>query len=186
MARISQIRREEVATEYQALYDEMRNAATGVVGGPYRVLFHTPDVALPWRRWIEDTLRGGLKMPLSLMELAVLVTAREERCEYVWNAHTRAAERAGTRPEAVKVVRGEALEATLTEDEATVLTFAEQLVRDRKVSDAVFDRLKARWGESDAIRLSCIIGCYRLIATLLAAFEITPESEGQVNTFPRR
>jgi 4-carboxymuconolactone decarboxylase len=185
MVRIAQVQREDVAPEYQALYVEMRNATTGLVGGPYRALMHVPDVALPWRRWIEDSLRGGLNMPLSLMELAILVTAREERCEYVWGAHQRAAERAGSRWEAVQVIRGEAPAAGLTADEATVIAFAEQVLRNRKVDDAVFDTLKARWGENDVIRLSCIIGCYRLIATLLAAFEITPDSEGQANTFPK-
>lgn len=184
MVRIAQPRREDLAPEYHALFDEMRNAATGVVGGPYRALMHVPDVALPWRRWIEDSLRGGLSMPLSLMELAVLVTAKAERCAYVWGAHQRAAERAGTRWEAVQVIRGEQPASVLTEDEATVVTFAQQLAGDGKVQDAAFDRLKARWGESDVIRLSTIIGCYRLVATLLAAFDITPESEGQTNTYP--
>ncbi len=183
-ARIPVPRKEDVPAEYHALYEEMRNAATGVVGGPYRVLMHTPEVALPWRRWIEDTLRGGLKMPLSLMELAILVTAREERCEYVWGAHQRAAERAGSRKEAVAVVRREAPAGDLTPDEAIVVTYAEQ-VNAKQVTDAAFDALKARWGESDVIRLTAIIGCYRLIATLLAGFAITPETEGQVNTFPK-
>ena len=185
MVRIAQPQRDALAPDYHALYDEMRNAATGVVGGPYRALMHVPDVALPWRRWIEDSLRGGLNMPLSLMELAVLVTAKEERCEYVWGAHQRAAERAGTRWEAVQVIRGEQPASVLTEDEATVIAFAQQVLRARKVEDAAFDKLKARWGESDVIRLSCIIGCYRLIATLLAAFDITPESEGQANTYQK-
>lgn len=184
MPRIEPVRREDVAAEYLPLYDEMA-AGRPVTTGPYRILMHTPEVALPWRRWIEDTLRGGLQMPLAMMELAVLTVAREERSEYVWGAHQRAAERAGTRTEAVAVVRGEAPASTLTPDEATVMSYAEQLARTGRVDDATFDALKARWGENDVIRLTTIIGCYRLVSTLLGAFEVTPESEGQVNTFPK-
>lgn len=184
MARIPSIPREQVPPQYQAFFDERKNPTTGAVGGPYRVLMHVPSVAQPWRAWIEDALRKPISIPPSLYEIAILVTAREERCPYVWTAHQRGAPQAKVRPEALAVLRGEAPARTLTTDEALIVSYTEQVLRDRKVSDAVFSQMKQRWGEEAQIRLTALIGAYRLLATLLAAYEVMPEDEGEPSTFP--
>jgi alkylhydroperoxidase family enzyme len=60
--------------------------------------------------------------------------------------------------------------------EMAALEYAEQIVRDdREVSDACFDRLRARFSEPEIVELTFIVGYQTFASKFAKAFQLTPQ-----------
>jgi 4-carboxymuconolactone decarboxylase len=87
MARIAAASRESVAETQRTTFDELVQQRGGVpTHGPGSILLHVPEVA---KRGLELAryLREETSLSPSIRELAMLTTARENDCPFIWNAH---------------------------------------------------------------------------------------------------
>jgi AhpD family alkylhydroperoxidase len=112
-------------------------------------------------------------------ELAILATAREKDCPYVWAAHVALARKAGTRGEAITAVRERRDVSGLPSDEQAIVSYVRQLLRTNRVDQAVFDVLKDRHGVPWVVELTGIVGHYGLVSGMLNAFEVAPAPEAE-------
>src|SRR6266566_8894093 len=87
--RFPQIKREELNEAGKKLYDTRADAF-----GPGAIRLYSPPVAETMTS-VNEYLRRKSGLDPRLVELAILVTAREMDCEYVWTAHEPAAQKAG-------------------------------------------------------------------------------------------
>ena len=171
MARIPAVeRREDLAPEHRAAYDEIA-ASRRRVAGPFAMLLHSPEVArraahLGAYIRFEATLDGKVR------ELAVLAAAREMDCRYEWAAHAAEARRAGVREEAIAAIGSRA--PALSDDERPVVSYVQQLLREHRVDEPTFQALRARFGVQGLVELTATAGYYGMIACVLNAFDVTP------------
>jgi alkylhydroperoxidase family enzyme len=86
-------RKEDVAPEHYALYDELA-ALRGRLSGPASVVMHSPALSKPWNDQSEFLHRESI-VERGFYELAVSAAARERDCPYIWNAHAKAARKGG-------------------------------------------------------------------------------------------
>ncbi len=172
MARLPEVKREDLPADQQHFFDGIASTR-GEVRGPFAMLLHSPDVAsrianagayIRFENTLEPTVR----------ELAILTVARAWDCQYEWTAHQRIGESEGVRPEAVAAVRDRTAPAGLTEQEAIVYTYVNELVTNRRVPEETFQAALASLGAQGVTDLTATAGYYSLIASTLNAFAVWP------------
>jgi len=165
MARLPEVAREQLSPEDQAIYDEIARER-GQVRGPYAALMHSPKLA----RRASATgsyVRFGSALPMALREVATLAAAREMDAQYVFSVHApfaRGLEVAETTMEALR--RGDS-PPCLSPDEALVVAFVRELLRDRRVSE-----VKERFGVQGVVDLAGTVGHYAFMTQVINALDV--------------
>ena len=120
---------------------------TSPMGGPYGLWLRSPEVMIG-RKIVGDYLleyKGTL--PPKLTEIAVLVTARHWTSQFVWNPHSKLAEKAGVRPDVIQAIAEGRRPVKMADDEAMMYDFCDELLRNHRVSDATYAHALATIGE---------------------------------------
>ena len=126
---------------------------------------------------LGEYLRFSNRLPDSLIELGVLITARRFRCPNIWHSHRALALKAGLDPAIIAAVAGGGRPDLLSADEAAIFDFCSELVDGIAVGDKNFERIVARWDRPTAIDLTGLCGYYTLLAMVLNTAQV-PLPEG--------
>ena len=181
MSRLPEVDKSQLKPEDHKYYDEIVKSRGGV-RGPYGSLLHSPKLAA----CVAATggyVRFEGDMANSLREIVVLATAREIRSQFEFSAHARLAREAGVVEGTIKALAQGTAPDGLSGDEELVVRYAQELVRDRKVTDGTFNAAMARFGTQGTVDLTGLIGHYLLVGHVLAAFEVEL-SPGMVAEIP--
>ena len=143
------------------------------VVGPFVPLLRSPEVMLRAKA-MGDYLRFRSVLPPRLSEFAILVTAREWTQGYEWGVHAPIAVKAGLSPEIVKAVAAGTRPAGMTEDEAIVHDFCVELHHNKSVSDAIYAKALAKFGEQGIIALVGINGYYTFLSMVMNVARTPP------------
>jgi 4-carboxymuconolactone decarboxylase len=138
------------------------------VFGPFEPLMHSPQV-MSQARAMGDYLRYKSAIGNTLSELAILVTAREWTQDYEWSVHYPIALKAGIKPEIADALAEGRRPASMNPDEEIVYDYAKELLRDKQVANATFERAKLRFGARGVVDLTGIVGYYTFLAMQLNA-----------------
>ena len=147
---------------------EFEAARKVAVFGPFEPLMHSPAV-MSQARAMGDYLRYKSAMGNTLSELAILVTAREWSQDYEWSVHAPIALKAGIRPEIIDAISDGRRPAGMNPDEEAVYDYAMEILKNKQVSNATFDRAKSRFGAKGVVDLTGILGYYTFLAMQLNA-----------------
>ena len=148
--------------------DRVLKVSSAGLGGPYAILLRSP-VLLERYLGMTDYLRFETSLPKRLNELAILIEARLWDAQYEWWAHHPIAMRAGLSPEIAEDIRNGRRPAAMQEDEAVVYDVVTELLRDRNLTDATFERAKTVLGEQPTIDLIAVAGFYVMVSSVLIA-----------------
>jgi len=118
---------------------------------------------------INDFLRHKSGIEPRLVELAILVTARELDCEYVWTAHEPAAQKAGLAQAAIDAVKYRQPVAKLGEKEAVIIELGRGSIGKHKVGSETFARAVKLFGNQGVVNIVSLIGDYAATSILLNA-----------------
>jgi len=127
---------------------------------PFKVYFRSPDFGLEAIR-MSDYLRWGTGMEPRLIELAILISARNWGSDYIWHAHYPAAVKGGLDPSVPADMAAGRKPAKLKADEAIIYNLLSEIYRDHKVSDTTYNSALAKYGEkgiTDIIGLAAYYG----------------------------
>jgi len=172
MPRVTPIQnRDQVKPEDQKVFDTVA-AVRGTVRGPSSIVLHSPGLAAQHVH-LSGYFNGKSLIKARELELAVIATAREKDCRYVWAAHAVGARKAGVSEETVAAVRDRA-----PVDEP-IVTYVRQLLRNNKVDQAVFDGLRKEHGTAWLVDLTALIGHYGYLAGILNAFDLLPAADAE-------
>ena len=172
MARLPLASRESVPENQREAFDEIVKAAGSVPRfGPGSVALHLPH-AHQRLMGFNRFLRSESSLPKKLQELAMLVTARELDCQYIWNAHAASARAAGVSDALVDALRERKELPTLPDDETAVVRFGQEFFRTHRVSRGIFQLAMERLGQRGAIELALFFGNYASLALLVNSFDV--------------
>jgi 4-carboxymuconolactone decarboxylase len=138
------------------------------VFGPFEPLMHSPEV-MSQARAMGDYLRYKSAMGNTLSELAILITAREWTQDYEWFVHYPIALKAGIRQEIADAIAEGRRPAAMNPDEEAVYEYAVELLKNKQVTNATFERAKSRFGTKGVVDLTGILGYYTFLAMQLNA-----------------
>ena len=111
-------------------------------------------------------------MPPNIRELAMLLTAREMDCQFIWNAHAPLGRSWGLGDSLVDNLRDKQPLTSLSPEEKAVVDYGQELFRTRRVSQVVFDAALGRFGEQGLTELTCLMGYYAMLAFNVNAFDV--------------
>lgn len=171
--------------------DEQKHAAEEFVAarkvpvfGPFEPLMHSPQV-MSQARSMGDYLRYHSAIGNTLIELAILVTAREWSQDYEWYVHQPIALKVGIKPEIVAAIADGRRPAGMSDDEEIVYDFSTELHRNKRVSDLTFERAEKRFGKKGIVDLTGINAYYALLAMQLNVAQYAlPQGGKKMVRFP--
>ena len=135
----------------------------------FRLMAHADSAFVPWLRW-GGALLGELELDAVLRELAILRVARlTPGAEYEWVQHEAIARSVGASDEQVEACRtGVDAEG----NDALVLRFTDEVVRDATPSDETFAAMTKLFSAQEIIELLLVIGQYMTLARVMATAQI--------------
>jgi 4-carboxymuconolactone decarboxylase len=116
---------------------------------------------------VNDYLRRKSDLDPRLVELAILVVAREMDSEYVWTAHEPAAQKAGLAQEIIDIVKYRRPVTTLGEKEAVIVQLGRDSISKHKVGSDTFARAVKLFGNQGVVNMVSLIGDYTATTILL-------------------
>ena len=137
-----------------------------LTGGPFNAWLRSPLLGERLQK-VGEYIRFNSSLPLRLNELAILVTARYWTSQYEWYAHLILALKAGLDPKIAATLAQNKRPTKMKKDEAAVYDFCTQLHQKKNVSDAVYKRAVALFGEQGVMDLIGACGYYTAVSMTL-------------------
>jgi 4-carboxymuconolactone decarboxylase len=171
MARIATIdKKEDLAPEDQKVYDAIAQSR-GVVGGPWRALLHSPQLAQRTMH-LGSYIRFESSLDHKIVEFTALVAARELDCKHEWAAHVAHAQKAGIPIETIRAVYVRKGVETFSVEDAQIVSFVREMIHTHRVSEPTFQAIYGRFGEKGMVELTGTIGYYAMLACTLNTFDV--------------
>ena len=184
MARIPPLSRDAIPENQRAAFDELvRQRGEVPATGPGSVMLNAPEVAQR-ALGLALYLRTETSLTPRIRELGMLVAARENDCQFIWNAHASLARTAGLKDDIVDALRDNKEILGLAPDEAAVVSYGREFFRTRRVSQATFDAALAQFGVLGLTELTSLMGCYALLAFNINAFGVELPAERTEEALP--
>jgi 4-carboxymuconolactone decarboxylase len=165
--RLPAIKREDLDDAGKKLYDS-RGAVDSF--GPGAIRLYSLPVAEHMGA-VNDYLRNKSGLDPRLVQLAILVTARECDSEYVWTAHEPQGLKAGLQPGVIDVVRYRKPVEGLAEKDAAIIQVGRGAVGKHHVDSDVAARALTLFGKKALVDYVALMGDYAATAVLLNAFD---------------
>ena len=116
---------------------------------------------------LNDYLRRKSGLEPRLVELAILVTAREMDSEYVWTAHEPPALKAGLQQAIIDTVKYRRPVTTLGEKDAVIVQLGRDAIGKHKVGSDTFARAVKLFGHQGVVNIVALMGDYAATTILL-------------------
>src|SRR6266516_6067542 len=171
MARIPAATKESMPQPLREAFDAMVKSRGGLPStGPVSVMINSPEAC---RRafHFSDYLRRESSLAPHVQELAMLVTARELDCQYIWNAHAASGKKAGLSPELVDALREKRPLPSLQPIEEAVLRYGQEFFRTHRVSRGTFQTAQEQLGVQGLTELTMLMGYYGMLGFCVNAFD---------------
>ena len=154
----------------QAVWDEIETSRGGVARN-YAALLNNPAAAGAMAG-LGGYARYETPLPPRVKALAILTAAREACGHYVWTVNQPAAKQAGLSDDLIAAIREYRAPAGFAADDAAVVQFTLELLRQHRVSDATFEALRRLIGNDGVVDLLVVSGYYHTLAHCLQALEV--------------
>ncbi len=175
--RFPQIPEDQLTPEQRAVVDSIRSgprsklstssaSKPGPIGGPFNVMLRSPVIGMLIQK-LGGEIRFNSVISGKLNELAILVTARHYMANYEWNAHCKLALQGGLNPAIAQAIAEGREPQGMDADETLVYEFSKSLHNNHGASDALFEKVKARFGERGVVDIIAVNGYYSLVSFLL-------------------
>ena len=164
LSRLPPVTKEDLDEEGQRLLAQRPEVKPGP--GPAHVTSYSPQ----GRSLGTPT---GVNSPVGprYFQLAVLIMAREIDQQYEWSAHEPAGVRQGLEQSVIDVVKNNKDVASLTDKDATLITFGRTLYREHKVSSALWQKMIGHFGRQHTVQLMMIMGDYFRVGFMMNAVD---------------
>jgi len=159
---------------------ELAAGPRGGVKGPFIALLRSPELMQRLQK-VGEYLRYGSSLEPRVSELLMLIVARQWTQQFEWSVHVPLALRAGVSTDTVAAIADGRRPAAMAADEALAYDFADELLRNRGVSDATYAAAAARFGEHGVIDMLGVLGYFITVSMVLNVAR-TPAPEGQAVT----
>jgi 4-carboxymuconolactone decarboxylase len=178
MARLPSITgKDQVPQKDHAVFDSIV-ASRGAVQGPFTMFLHAPAVSERVAH-LGAYVRFEGSLDMRVRVLAAMTAAREFEAMYVWGAQTGGARRQGVPEATIAAIRDNHSRGVPPED-AQIIDFTRQLLRQHRVDEALFKAMQARFGNDELVQLTTAIGYYSLLAMTVNACELEPAPGAEV------
>src|ERR1043165_1173746 len=122
---------------------------------------------------VNNYLRRKSGLEPRLVDLAILVTAREMDAEYVWTSHEPAAQKAGLEQSIIDAVKFRRPTTELGEKERIIVQLGRDAIGKHKVDSETFAQAVKLFDHQGVVNIASLIGDYAATAVLLTVADHT-------------
>src|SRR2546425_9213334 len=170
MARLTPITgKDQVAPKDRAVVDAIV-ASRGALQGPFTMFLHCPELAGRVAH-LGAFIRFEGSLDKRVRVLTAMTVARELDAVYIWGAQIDGGRRLGMPESTIAAIR-EQHDRGLPPEDAQIVDFTRQLIRNHRVDDATVKALRARFGSEGLIQLTGTIRYYSMLAIAVNACEL--------------
>jgi 4-carboxymuconolactone decarboxylase len=178
MARLPLITsKDQVAPADHAVVDSIISSR-GSLQGPFTMFLHCPELAGRLAH-LGAFVRFEGTLDLRVRVLAAMTVAREFEAEYVWGAQTGSARRQNVSEAIIDAIRENHSDGVPAED-LVIIDFTRALLRKHRVTDAMAEAMRARFGDDGFIQLTGAIGYYSMLSMTVNACELEAAPDAEV------
>lgn len=149
----------------------------GMFGGPFDAWFRSPEFCHQMRVfglwfWEKTSVDRGL------IELAISIAAYHWQSNVEWS-HANTAIRFGIEESVLEEVKAGKRPTSSREDVRLIYDLSMAFLQNKSLSDALYEKAKATWGERGITEIAGVLGFYTMVAFTLRAYDIEPSEEGR-------
>ncbi len=170
--RYPDIRLDDMYHEQRRVAQAVEQRRDGGLAGPFIPLVYVPQI-LDRFQLLGEYCRFNKHLPRKLVELAILVTARNTQAPFEFFVHAPAALRFGISQRGVECIAAGTVPDDLDEDGMAIFTFCTQLFETGGVSDAAFSEVEARFSKVACLDLTAICGYYATLGLVLNVTQLS-------------
>ncbi len=141
-----------------------------------RTIAHHPTLLEPFLGFAATLATRGV-LPRRTSELLALRAAWNCGSAFEWGHHAEYAKAAGLDAAEIERVADGPEAAGWSEEDRALLVAADELHRDQDLSDATWERLRARWNEAQLVEIPFVVGQYTMLSMVAKATGV-PVEEG--------
>jgi 4-carboxymuconolactone decarboxylase len=183
--RMPPIPKEQWTDVQQKAAAEFAAARKQDVFGPFAVMLRSPEVMLRASA-MGEYMRYRTVLPPRLNELIILITARHWTQQFEWHVHQPAAVKAGLGAGIVNAVAEGRRPDDMPEEEAIVHDFTTELLRSQGVSDPIYAKAVAKFGEHGVIDMVGVAGYYSFLSMMMNTARTAVPADSTVPALPPR
>jgi 4-carboxymuconolactone decarboxylase len=165
--RLPAIKREDLDDAGKKLFDAKGPSDTF---GPGSIRLYSLPAA-EYAETTNDFLRHKAGIDPRIVELVILVTAREADCAYVWNAHEPQGLKAGLPKETIDIVRYRKPIANVAEKDGAIIQLCREVLEKHHVDSATAERALKLFGKQGLVNIVSLMGDYASTEILLNTFD---------------
>jgi 4-carboxymuconolactone decarboxylase len=169
MARLPEIKRENLSGEQLRVFDQIEETR-GNVRGPFAIWLNTPHLAEHCLH-LQHFLNYGAKLKKRFMQLMILIVARRSSAQFAWFIHARHAAQLGISPEIIEAIRTAREPHFVEEDDKLIYELVTELCSSQTLSEASHGRAMARLSKEELVELVTGVGFYGMVSLTLNAFD---------------
>ncbi len=143
-----------------------------ITNAPFKVYFASPEFGLNAIQ-MSNYLRWGTGLDARLSELAIIISARNWASGYIWHAHYPLAVKAGLDPKVGAAIAAGKRPTGMKEDEEIVYNLLTEIYRDHDITEATYNRAKAKFGEKGIADIQGLAAYYGITAMALITAKAT-------------
>ena len=175
MARVSLITEEE-HPELAGPIAALKNGRRGELINVYRLLLHSPDVAMGWFELL-NAVRFKTGLDDRTRELVIIRVALLNDVKYVIGQHIpKLALEAGLTLEQCDALTDWETSDAFSAHERAVLAFTDAMTQSIRVPDDVYATLADFYDERQMVELTVLVGVYNMHTRVLETLRIDPEA----------
>ncbi len=176
MPRVPYVEKDQASPEMQKLYDGFESQfGVKAVPNVVKALANSPGLAgkvFPLANYFMN--QSGLDK--KYRELAVLMLMKRCNCEYGFVRHIAIAKQCGLSQEQIDNVENYAGSSLFSADEKVVLRYADELTRNARVDDSLYNEASRVVGREHIVDLTGAIAFWNMMARNLNALQVTLEN----------
>jgi len=170
MPRLEDLATADRSPDQAAIADRLTKTIGGV-HGPYTAWIKRPNIAEAMYS-VLLCLRDHATMPRRLRMVATLTVIRHWGADYAWGVNMPLAQDAGVPQAVIDAIFDRRTPDFSDEGDAIGYNLATELLVNRKLSDATFERALEMLGEDKLVELVTVIGYFSAVALTVVAFDI--------------
>jgi len=116
-------------------------------------------------------------LPVRQRQIAIMRTAWICKATYMWSSHLNTSVRCGLEPAMFRPIQVGADDPYFTEFERAVIRATEDIVHDRRISDANWEALMAEWNNQQMLDFLFTVGAYVTIAGVMRSTGVQRNAE---------
>ena len=173
--RLPPLSRGEVPPPERHLVDEI-TARRGYLARAFATMLHSPAAAARVAA-VGSYIKFDSDLDPLLKQLAILVAGRESSSQYEFSHHVGRARQMGIPEPVIESIRDGVVPPGLEPAETDVVRYAQELTRDREVSDKTFAAALERLGPAAVVDLTVVLGYFTMLSYLWNALDVELEPQ---------